>query len=932
LVHQEDDDADDEGGEDYDDDDDDDEEDNGNNNNYDDSKSKSVQNHFNITGKHRKRTKINSMIRNNKTNGGNRIRSEQKRNCDQLSTSNDKDEENLEASLRLSPSGRRRSDYEVERLIRINRNERKLSQLGLLLPKDLSRGSNSRIGGDPTPKVTKRRRSRTRQKISVPLSPYRPSMNSNYYSEKPRIYPKRQVNNDEIQLPLHSWSRLNARPLQPRYKLPKTTGNLQQQQQQKSLSHQRARTSIGKTMATTPQGYQTSSENPNWLLPKLPPTPIDAKATSGMKYRRPRGLAPGGYAWHPDLGLWVPIDDPINEPDNFSSRGYTIENETEKSNNDSSGLSKFATQTTFTKNKTNSLLPEIYLFDSDSALEQPKIRNGFRVTTDGCLLPKKALKFNVDGVTYRRPHGHAPAGFDWNSLRGVWKPIEEAKEHKTKVDHLNEGDNDNVSPAEIDRPKIEEMVDHISTNHANAKPTKTHKGFIVLSNGCLQPKKDVTIDKDGTSYKRPHGASPAGFDWDPIRGVWMPIRVSDALRNVPKKKSHTASNYTASVMDDQPNILDDAVAYAVDVSKSNGESTDVGACNIPHINHDLIETYSGFLVLPDGCLLPKKDVKLGKNNTLYRRPHGASPAGFDWDAIRGVWKPTEVPIVVPVPMANTSNQTTEIHPKRSKAVTVGKQVYTKDFKARLKQLSKKGFIVDDDGCLLPKKGRAVDPKNPSLYKRPHGASPGMYRWNPSRGVWEPNGPIPVTQRLSRKSNNVATTAKMNALDDIDDTISAVKEPNEPIFAAIPKTSPQKFWKGFLILQDNCLAPKKKLKPERNGNDAHQMIWKRPHGAAPRGFNWDHVRGVWAPKNGGIDVATTDDTAVDKNVDVPVVVAEKAVATSPSLSEDQEIIQHNENEVEVQSSGSNQINGMTERHDYYPKRKRIKLQRYTPPIE
>lgn len=49
---------------------------------------------------------------------------------DKRNISEEKD--NPKSPFRLSPSGRHRSDYEVDRLIRIERNEKKVSQLGLL--------------------------------------------------------------------------------------------------------------------------------------------------------------------------------------------------------------------------------------------------------------------------------------------------------------------------------------------------------------------------------------------------------------------------------------------------------------------------------------------------------------------------------------------------------------------------------------------------------------------------------------------------------------------------------------------------------------------------------------------------------------------------------------------------------------------------------
>jgi hypothetical protein len=65
---------------------------------------------------------------------------------------------NPEDAFRLSPSGRRRSDYEVERLIRIQRNELKLVQLGLMKQNQLT---------TPSPAKKKKRKLKGKRKRIV---------------------------------------------------------------------------------------------------------------------------------------------------------------------------------------------------------------------------------------------------------------------------------------------------------------------------------------------------------------------------------------------------------------------------------------------------------------------------------------------------------------------------------------------------------------------------------------------------------------------------------------------------------------------------------------------------------------------------------------------------------------------------------------------
>ena len=180
--------------------------------------------------------------------------------------------DNLEASFRSSPSGRRRSDNEVERLPRIKRNERTLSQLGLLIPLDLLRGGG---GDDPAAKVTKRRRSRIRKNISTIFSLSTTTRVSKWFYSEPWIHPKRQGNSDELLLPLNSWTSSFTPPLRPRLILPIARPKQTQPQQPK----QGASTKIA--LATTaPNGYLRTLDSPNWL------------GLSNRPKHRPRTLPP----------------------------------------------------------------------------------------------------------------------------------------------------------------------------------------------------------------------------------------------------------------------------------------------------------------------------------------------------------------------------------------------------------------------------------------------------------------------------------------------------------------------------------------------------------------------------------------------------------------------------------------------------------------
>ena len=862
-------------------------------------------------------------------------------------------EDNLEASFRLSPSGRQRSDYEVERLMRIKRNERKLSQLGLLIPNHLPHRGGGGGGDEPVTKVTKRKRRSRSRKISVPLSPYRPPpARQNYFSE-PRIYPKRQGNNDDLRLPLNSWMLSSTPSLQPRRKLPIA----------RPKQSQHSSTPTTKAMATTPNGYQRSMDHPNCLLPKFPPIPVDADSVSAIQYRRPRGIAPGGYKWHPSTGLWVPIDDPMYDHGHFSNgikdskqnagtpsekpdfsstqnsaakidainmnhslpqnsnsaepttfKGFrviedgcllpkktlklnvdgvtfrrphgqapagfdwdlvrgvwtpigdhgSVNMESSRQKQNDAGISNVEPDFTSTKNSAANIeMNDSFPRNLDST--ETMTFKGFRVIEDGCLLPKKTLKLNGDGVTYRRPHGKAPAGYDWDSIRGIWTPIGDSIPVLSKTPKVSDNHRgDDADLLHIDQSKIKEVVDSIHTNRAVSRPSKMFKGFQVLSDGCLQPKKELKLDKDNSSYRRPQGASPEGFDWDSIRGVWAPNNGAAA----PKVKDFVANDV---------------------VVREIGPSTIVDGVNF---TGDLIETYSGFLVLSDGCLLPKKELTLGKDGTSYRRPHGASPAGFDWDPIRGVWKPIDEHAPLP-------NKKTTSKPTPATTAVGDNQASSNSNEIRLKRLLRNGFVVDGDGSILPKTGPATDPENPLLYKRPRGASPGKYKWNPTRGVWEP------------------TVTQVKKQTDVQRDVAHGREPGAPLQKITKRSKPKKTWKGFRVLKDNCLAPKKELKPETNRYNNKQILWRRPHGAAPSGYDWNNIRGVWVP------LITV--TAVGN--DASELIEQETTATTASLPKGEELSKNDESK---QNTSDNQIEAIVAFEDYYPKRKRIRLERYTPP--
>jgi len=55
-----------------------------------------------------------------------------------------------------------------------------------------------------------------------------------------------------------------------------------------------------------------------------------------------------------------------------------------------------------------------------------------RMTNDGCLIPKSALKTNANG-TYARPRGRGPPGMHWDAVRGVFAPPKRKAKSKQTI-------------------------------------------------------------------------------------------------------------------------------------------------------------------------------------------------------------------------------------------------------------------------------------------------------------------------------------------------------------------------------------------------------------------------------------------------------------------------------------------------------------------
>jgi hypothetical protein len=735
---------------------------------------------------------------------------------------------------RRSPSGRRRSDYEVQRLVRIERNEVKLSQLGLLQPSNSVHKSNH----------TMKRRTKKRRRISLPIL----SSSKSYRHElAPRSSPdhsKGALSEEGLFGKYEPQSRLKQpRPLIAR---PKTVRD-------KVWNEGTTNT----TAIITASGF-VQTENGN-LLPKMPPSRTD----DGTMYKRPRGAAPGGFNWDPILGMWVPIDhddddENSDEQHDISSMMYVS---TAQSINDAHV--ELSVQNDIDRSSNDVRNHNVSLDRTADWTQQQRTFKGFRVTTDGCLLPKKNLKRDLDGISFKRPHGAAPSGFDWNPIRGLWEPSSTIEQKRDNIQGVTAESTYERLDKDTEREDSVFFNFPVITNSSDLVEQPTWKGFAVTDDGWLFPKKEVRRDLDDALFKRPHGAAPSGFGWNPIRGLWEPH-----VNTMPFVRSHSDSNRNANLgierADSTPNIL----------PVSLHESAVTGQ-----------HMWKGFVVTDDGSLLPKYEAQRDKNGSFFKRPRGAAPAGYNWNPTLAVWEPlVDLPEIHAKDVNDAVVDKRELPKLETKDETV-KNEYTFERPRRVsrprhhryanlevwdrgttketitasnidgefttdksdappnntveKQPMWKGFCVTSDGCLLPKKEPKRDTFNESLFKRPHGSAPHGFCWNSYRGVWERDGDSVANGHPPEvvSDTTVPSTAKAST-GSVDINEKFVTDDAPPNNGGVILEHP--VCVRLQLSSDGDLLPKKE--PKRDALNSN--LFKRPRGVAPGGFHWNPYRGVW----------------------------------------------------------------------------------------
>ena len=134
-----------------------------------------------------------------------------------------------------------------------------------------------------------------------------------------------------------------------------------------------------------------------------------------------------------------------------------------------------------------------------------------RTSSDGCVKPVTAPKLLPDG-TYARPSGRHRKGCDWDGVRGVWVPVENAGEQ-----HDESMDDGGASPAkteeedEVDSEIVdedeeeeeEEVEEEIEIKHPKKKNRKLNPDKDVVQLFAFDdPLKEITMDTGRGRPKR----------------------------------------------------------------------------------------------------------------------------------------------------------------------------------------------------------------------------------------------------------------------------------------------------------------------------------------------------------------------------------------------------------------------------------------------
>jgi hypothetical protein len=309
-------------------------------------------------------------------------------------------------------------------------------------------------------------------------------------------------------------------------------------------------------------------------------------------------------------------------------------------------------------------------------------------------------------------------GFRWDPIRGLWEPTETLTENRTEL-ALAPTENFAEFPVlqsigvepDLDRNSSTENTNEVAKGTANVRDATDQvmwKDFRVTDDGCLFPKQTPRLDKDGSSFKRPKGAAPLGFRWDPVRGLWAPTESLTLTEN------QTQFTPTPTENAGEPPVFQ---PFDMEPDRDRNAHTEGKTNELAGRNTADQVKWNDCKVTDDGCLFPKQTPKRNKDGSTFKRPKGPAPLGFRWDPRRGLWERCTDSEINVVEKADRTLR------ERVMDELIGGETW-------------KGYAVTADGSLLPRKEPKREEKDGSLFKRPPGAAPRGFRWNAVLGVWE----------------------------------------------------------------------------------------------------------------------------------------------------------------------------------------------------
>ena len=337
---------------------------------------------------------------------------------------------------------------------------------------------------------------------------------------------------------------------------------------------------------------------------------------------------------------------------------------------------------------------------------------------NGCVKPKRIPAKRSDG-TYRVPAGKPMKGYFWDAKAGLWCPLSSQIAEKwqeaapsnsgrgtsesivNRLEHESPSDpkKEPVSIFTNNKKKSRLVVDKKDSSISRKKRSDSKKNSSVsvknrtLEDGSVLPSSTPLRNPDGT-FAMPRGRSLKGFEWDCAMGLWLPSGGVGAGLEKDKKDERAIVDLNSTTR--EVAALKDAGTPSTDpVSLAKSKSPARRTTETP------TEPSPNFPPSKDGVIQPVNTPKKNPDGT-FALPRGNTMKGHKWDALRGCWVAKD-------------------QPKRN--IDGGKT-----------KLSLKERTLADGSVrpvVAPKKSKS------GIYSMPRGKPLKGFKWNSTRGVWEP---------------------------------------------------------------------------------------------------------------------------------------------------------------------------------------------------